>query len=82
MTAEELKQVGDAMEASIAMLREGTVSSVIARINARCVLRRMEEERFDAVAFTAPIESRQASTLGLLGDSAVRQRLVAAGIVS
>jgi len=75
MTAEELKQVGDAFV-------EASIVAALAAINARAAGRRIAEKAFSDMAFTAKKESRQASTLGLLGDSAVRQRLVAAGIVS
>jgi len=76
MTHQQLKAVGDAWAAASA----GDIDIVITRINARCAARRVAEAEFDAMAFTH--EARHASTLGMLGDASVRQRLVAAGIIS
>jgi len=75
MTHQELQAVGDAFV-------EASIVAALAAINARAAGRRIVDAEFDAVAFTGPHSSRQAGTLGLLGDQSVRQQLIAAGIVS
>ena len=73
MTHQELKAIADTIQ-------EGFITDAIARINARCAGRRISQAEFDAMAFTH--EARHASTLGMLGDASVRQRLIAAGVLS
>ena len=76
MTHDQLKAVGDAWAAASA----GDIDEVIARIDVMCAARRIAEAEFDAIAFTH--EARHASTLGMLGDASVRQRLISAGVLS
>ena len=76
MTHQQLKAVGDAWAEALAK----DIDEVIARIDVMCAARRVAQADFDAVAFTH--EARHACTLGMLGDASVRQRLMAAGIVS
>lgn len=76
MTHDQLKAVGDAWAEAAGK----DIDIVIARIDVMCAARRVAQADFDAMAFTH--EARHASTLGMLGDASVRQRLISAGIVS
>ena len=74
MTHDQLKAVGDAWAEAAGK----DIDIVIAGVNAACVLRRAKlhrERTVDAMAFT-----HRASTF--FGDSVVRQRLIAAGVLS
>lgn len=80
MTQQELQAVADALAEA---LGTPSVAEAIARIDARCEVRRDVEREAEILVFClGEHDSRQAGTLGLLGDTGARQRLVAAGVLS